>query len=156
MAPVTPEDGNYIPAHDSALVMIDTALGFIERQVDEFVVSLFDGDADTGVYQGLASRSLAEKLDIVLDEENNPLEEEYGSKWCWDTVRKLVVLRQELNVGDPETTLSKWIVREDLIELSGSGEVREPLRSELALRKLLNGLCTYLDGWLAECGRVES
>ena len=151
----TTEDCDYIPVLDSATAMIDTALGFIERQVDEFGVSIYEGEADAGVYRGLSSRSLAEKLDIVLDDEDEPLEEEYGTRWFWGTARELIVLRQALESGDADLTLREWFTRDDYVELAGSPEVSEPLRSELALQWLLNGLLTYLDGWLSAVAADE-
>jgi len=142
------EDLGVFPQGADVCTMIDAALSFIERKMDPVLLAEVGLGHESEALRFLADMSLTDKIDALIPEGIDELEEEEGSQFMWGTVSDLVGLRKTLDPKDAVSTVSGWLQQAGLHDVFELPPIAEPLRTELNLKVLLETVCTYLEGWL--------
>ena len=145
----------YIKDHGTPSEMIGQALDQIEGWADRNIAAEAEQAGNSGVHAMLRRLSLKEKLDVLIPEGVERLDNECGERAIWQEVHDLIELRPDLAGDDAHARLMAWLDREGWYDPSlDIPQASEPLRSEIILRILLDGLLIYLDGWFSELAKA--
>ena len=128
--------------------LIDKALTLIEERVNQWYLCEAEDIGDDNVYETLSHLSLPEKLDELLSCPVDELEEEDGSRCCWQMALELHELRHANQGVNFTAAITDWLKQADLNDFRDYASLDPDFQSELILRDLLEILCTYLDAWM--------
>jgi len=135
--------------------MVGFALEYIESRANDVLIADSNHEYQPGVVGALADMSLSDKLDLLIEPEEE-LEEEFGSRLMRRIVGNLISLPRSYESKTSEQTVLDWMAEEEWYKLYDLPPMCEGLKSEIVLRGLLENVCGYMDGWFDVLGGVDS
>jgi hypothetical protein len=138
----------YLTAHGSPAELIDRAFAIADGWMDRHITAVAEAAGDSRVLSVLGRLSFKDKLDLMLPEGVNALDNEYGARYMWQELYDLIELRPQMDAADAEATLRAWLEKRGWYDPEiAIPRAPEPLHSEIVLRISLDGLLVFLDGW---------